>query len=362
MQWDNFFCKTLEPVAAYQPGLREEQVREIAVVDTIYKLSSNESPLPPFPSAIQAMTEQLVKLNEYPDGSGYELAQAISKHYQIPAEYVIFGNGSNELIDLIAQSCLEPGDESVYCAPSFVVYKSSAQIAGAEYIELPVRADGSYDTAAILDAITPNTKIAYICTPNNPTGGVITQDELADFLARVPDHVLVVVDAAYEEFVTDENAAHPLDFFDGVRPYVVLRTFSKMFSLAGIRIGYGFAPAPVVAHVNKVRTPFNTNSVAQAAAKASLSDEAEIIRRRAINTAGRERLYNCFTELGITYTKSQGNFVWIEVPDAATTFNDLLTRGVIVRSFGLPHGLRVGVGDEAGVSRTIEVFTELFGK
>jgi histidinol-phosphate aminotransferase len=362
MQWDGFFREALKPVAAYQPGLREEQVREIAQVDTIYKLSSNESPLPPFPSAITAMTEQLSKLNEYPDGSGYQLGVTISEHYNVPREHIIFGNGSNELIDLVAQSCLGVGDEVVYCVPGFVVYKSSAQIAEAKYIELPMRPDGSNDLQAITRAITNKTKIVYVCSPNNPTGGVITHDELAAFLDQIPDHVLVVMDAAYEEFNTNPDAARPLEFFDGLRPYVVLRTFSKMYSLAGIRIGYGFAPLPVVENINKIRTPFNINSVAQAAARASLGDIAETNTRRALNAIGRERLYACFTKLGLPFIVSQGNFVWVEVPDAPTTFNDLLVRGVIIRSFGLEHGMRVGVGDEAGVNRTIEVFTELFGR
>ena len=361
MQWDKFFRKSLEPVQAYQPGLREEQVRNIAEVDTIYKLSSNENPLPPFPSAIKAMTESLISLNEYPDGSAYHLTQLLSQHYEIPAEQIVLGNGSNELIDLIAQSCLEPGDNVIYSAPSFTVYQSSAQIAAAEIITLPVLENGSFDLQGMKKLINQKTKIVYVCTPNNPTGGTVGHDELAAFLVDLPEHVLVVVDAAYEEFVTDPNAARPLEFFDGKRPYVVLRTFSKMYSLAGIRIGYGFAPSPVVLNVGKVRNPFNVNSIAQAAAQASLDDAAEVDRRRAANAAGRERLYQCFTGLGITYTESQGNFIWIEVPDAQKTFNDLLVRGIIVRNFGLAYGLRVGVGNEDGVGATVKAFEELFG-
>jgi histidinol-phosphate aminotransferase len=361
MQWDKFFRQTLEPVEAYQPGLREEQIREIARVDTIHKLSSNESPLPPFASALAAMIEELSGLNEYPDGSAYQLTQLLSSHYGVASEQIILGNGSNEIIDQIAMSCLMPGDEAVYCAPSFVVYRSSAQIAGAEFRELPMRADGSYDLDALLAAITPRTKIAYVCTPNNPTGGVVSQSELAAFVDQVPSHVLVVVDAAYEEFITDPTAADPLSLYDGSRPYVVLRTFSKMYSLAGIRVGYGFAPEPVVERVNKVRAPFNVNSIAQAAARASLGDEDEVIRRRALNAAGRERLQACFESLGLAFIPSQANFVWVEVPDAASTFNELLVRGVIVRIFSGVQGLRVGVGDEAGVGHTIQAFEELFG-
>ncbi|MCL2632527.1 MAG: histidinol-phosphate transaminase [Coriobacteriia bacterium] len=360
MQWQKFFRQNLEAVQPYQPGLREEQVRNIAKVDTIYKLSSNENPLPPFPSAIQAMADSLTKLNEYPDGSAYHLTQLLSQHYNVPAEQIILGNGSNELIDLIAQSCLEPGDNVVYCAPSFTVYQSSALIAGADIITSPVLPDGSYDLPAIKAAINEHTKIVYVCTPNNPTGGIVTHKDLAAFLVDLPEHVLVVVDAAYEEFIVDPDAALPLEFFDGIRPYVILRTFSKMYSLAGIRMGYGFAPEPIVENVSKVRNPFNVNSVAQAAAQASLDDAAEVERRRQANADGRNRLYDCFSNLGISHIPSQGNFIWIEVPDAQKTFEDLLTNGIIVRSFGHPHGLRVGVGDEAGVSATIQVFEKLF--
>ncbi|MCL2150773.1 MAG: histidinol-phosphate transaminase [Coriobacteriia bacterium] len=360
MQWERFFRQSLKPVEAYQPGLREDQVRELVQVDTIHKLSSNESPFPPFPSAIQAMQAKLAGLNEYPDGSSYQLTKILSTHYKIPQQQIICGNGSNELIDQIAASCLEPGDEALYCWPSFVVYRSSAQIAGATQLELPLRADGSYDLAAMRAAITPRTKIVYVCTPNNPTGGPVTADELAAFLDGLPEQLLVVVDAAYEEFLDDDDAARPLAHFDGQRPYVVLHTFSKMYSLAGIRVGYGFAPEPLVEAVNKVRAPFNVNSIAQAAAQASLGDESELSRRRALNAAGRLRLYDCFEHLGLQYFKSQGNFVWVWVPDAGQTFQDLLARGIIVRAFDGANGLRVGVGDESGVSDTIQAFRDLF--
>jgi len=361
MQWVKFFRANLAPVEAYQPGLREEQIREIATTDTIRKLSSNESPFPPFPSALAAMTAELVNLNEYPDGSSHLLAEVLSAHYGVPIEQIILGNGSNDLLDLIAMSCLMPGDNAVYCWPSFVVYRSSAQIAGADFKELQLDDIGSFDLKAALDAIDENTKLVYICSPNNPTGGAVSGQDLQSFLEAVPEHVLVVMDAAYEEFIIDDNAARSMDYYDGIKPYAVLRTFSKMYSLAGIRVGYGFAPVQVVEHVNKVRAPFNVNSIAQAAARASLGDETEIARRKEINAQGRRRLYECFAKLGLDYFESQGNFVWVWVDDAMKTFNDLLVRGVIVRTFAGANGLRVGVGDEAGVSDTIKAFEDIFG-
>ncbi|MDR1014472.1 MAG: histidinol-phosphate transaminase [Coriobacteriales bacterium] len=361
MNWSRFFREELEPIQAYQPGLREEQIREIALVDTIHKLSSNESPLPPFPAALAAMQGHLLELNEYPDGSSHHLTQQISWHYGIPSEQIVVGNGSNELINLVAQTCLKPGSNVVYGWPSFIVYRSSAQLAGAEYREVPLAADGAADLDALLDAVDGRTKMLVVCTPNNPTGGAVGADALEGFLAKIPPHVLVVVDAAYEEFIDDGRAARPLTHFDGQRPYVVLRTFSKIYALAGLRCGYGFAPPILVEMLNKVREPFNVNTLAQVAGLASLEDTGELGRRHALNVKGRQRLQACFERLGLHYVPSQANFVWVEVPDAATTFDELLKKGVIVRPFPKDGGLRVGIGDDEGVGTTIAAFQELFG-
>jgi histidinol-phosphate aminotransferase len=360
MEWTTFFRKNLEPVQAYQPGLREEQIRQIAEADTIHKLSSNESPLPPFPSAITAMRQHLSLLNEYPDGSSYHLTQLLSWHYDIPPEQIIIGNGSNELIDLIASTCLEPKDNVVYGWPSFIVYRSAAQIAGAEWREVPLAKDGSFDLEALLAAIDERTKLVIVCTPNNPTGGVVSAAALEDFLSRVPPHVLVILDAAYEEFIDDEQAARPLVHFDGQRPYVVLRTFSKIYALAGLRCGYGFAPAILVEMLHRVREPFNVNTLAQVAAQACLEDAEELERRRALNAVGKQRLYACFEALGLNYLPTQANFIWVKVPDAAFAFDALLKKGIIVRPFSGAEGLRVSVGDEKGVGATIAAFEGLF--
>ena len=361
MDWKKFFRSNLEPVVAYQPGLREEQIRESVEADAIYKLSSNESPLPPFPSALEAMQRHLANLNEYPEGSCHRLVKLLSESYNVSADQVIVGNGSNELIDLVAVTCLKPGDNAVYCWPSFTVYRSSAQIAGAEHRELPLAADGSFDLDAMLKAMDKNTKLAFVCAPNNPTGATVSAARFESFMAQVPKHVLVVVDAAYEEFVDDEHAVCPLQYFDGERPYAVLRTFSKVYALAGIRCGYGIAPAPLVEVMNKVREPFNVNTLSQAAAEACFGDTNELQRRIALNAAGRERLQQHFADLGLTTMRSQANFIWVEVPDVAATFNALLKKGIIVRAFPGTQGLRVGIGDAEGVAATICAFTELFG-
>ena len=361
MDWSRFFKSNLSAVMAYQPGLREEQIRQIVESDKIYKLSSNESPLPPFESALKAIWGAVETLNEYPEGSCYELVQLLSGHYGIPPEQIIVGNGSNELIDLIAMTCLGPGDNAVYCGPSFVVYRSSTQIAKAECRELPLLEDGAFDLDAMLVAIDDRTKIVYVCTPNNPTGATVDAASFKAFLDKLPDHVLVVVDAAYEEFIDDAQALRPLMYFDGQRPLVVLRTFSKAYALAGLRCGYGFAPAALVDMLHRVREPFNVNTLSQLAARACFEDTDELQKRLALNATGRRRLLECFARLNLKALPSQANFVWVEVPDAATTFDSLLRKGIIVRPFPGAKGLRVGIGDTEGVTATISAFTDLFG-
>lgn len=361
MQWSSFFKDNLKPVMAYQPGLRQEQIQQMVQADTIYKLSSNESPLPPYPAALAAMQKSLSLLNEYPEGSCYRLTQQLADHFNIPAQQIVIGNGSNELIDLIATTCLTPGDNVVYCWPSFVVYRSCAQIAGADHRELALAPNASFDLDALLAAIDDKTKIVFVCTPNNPTGAVVKRTDFERFLSQVPAHVLVVVDAAYEEFVDDEQAVRPLDYFDGQRPYVVLHTFSKAYALAGMRCGYGFVPAVLADMLHKVREPFNVNTLSQVAAEASFGDQEELWRRVELNAKGRQQLQQCFAQLGLKAPVSQGNFVWVEVPDAAATFEELQRRGIIVRPFAGANGLRVGVGDPQGVAATITAFTEIFG-
>lgn len=362
MDWKRFIKDNIDALVPYAPGLREEQVRDIARTDVLHKLSSNENPYPPFPSALEAMAESLVSLNEYCDGSAHELTEKLSTHYGVTPEQIIVGNGSNELLDLIGEVCLQPTDEVVYCWPSFVVYRSLTQIAQAKSVECPLDAGGAFDLDAILGAITARTKLVLLCSPNNPTGGVVGKAAFELFLSQLPDHVLLVIDEAYIEYVTPGTTFNALDYFDGERPLVILRTFSKIYSLAGVRCGYGIAPAPLAEALDKVREPFNVNSVAQAGALACFGDETEVERRRIECAEGRERLYACLDRLALTYVRSQANFVWVEVPDADRSFRDLLERGVIVRSFAQGgNALRITVGNADGVTATIDALEEIMG-
>ena len=360
MDWKEFFTSEIESIQAYTPGLREEQILEIAQTPHIHKLSSNESPYPPFPSALAAMQESLIGLNTYCDGSSYELRQGLSKQYQVPYEQIMVGNGTNQLLMYIAQTCLTPEDRIAYCWPSFSIYRLVAQIAGATYDEVSLTSYGSFDLEALLEAITPQTKIVFISSPTNPTGGIVTQEECERFMARVPEHVLVVFDMAYKEFVTDPNHVAPMSFYDGKRPVIVLNTFSKIYGLAGVRVGYGFAPEPMGIATEKVRAPFNVNSVAQAGALACIGQDEELARRREDNALQRARLCEGFDRLGLKYYESHANFVWVFVPDSAQTFEQLLRRGIIVRSFAAGGGLRVGVGNEDDTLATLAAFEQIF--
>lgn len=362
MNWTSFFKSTLDEIQPYQPGLREEQIREIAESPTIHKLSSNESPFPPFPAAIEAMKASLSGLNEYSDGSCYELKQGLSKRYKVPTDQIMVGNGTNELLMLLAEIILTPGSRVAYCWPSFIVYRMGAQITGVPFDEVPLTADGRCDVDALLQAIQPETKMVFLSSPNNPTGGIITQEEFERFMNAVPDHVLVVMDMAYTEFVTDAAHMDPMSFYDGERPLVVLYTFSKIYGLAGVRVGYGFAPVPVIETIDKLRAPFNVNSVAQAGALACIGQDEELERRRSANVEERTKLCEALERLGITYFPSEANFVWAFVPKPEETFEELLKRGVIVRPFAGGGGLRIGVGTEEDTQATITALEQLFGE
>jgi histidinol-phosphate aminotransferase len=305
------------------------------------------------------MQEAVSGLNEYPDGGCTQLKAALAAHWQVQPEQLTVASGSNSLLMDLATACLKPGTQVVYCWPSFVVYRMSAQLTGATFRELPLAADGNFDLEAILATINSATRIVYLCTPNNPTGAVLSKAAFADFMARVPEHVLVVVDQAYQEFVTTEDAADPFEYFDGKRPLVILRTFSKMYAMAGARVGYGIAPAPVVEAIDKIRTPFNVNSVAQAGAIAALADQDELLRRKMENARNRSALCECFQRLGLKYYPSQANFVWVYVPQAAVVFDKLLHEGIIVRNFSADGGLRISVGDTSGTKATISAFERI---
>jgi len=333
----------IRSINPYVPGKPiEELERELGISGSI-KLASNESPLGPSPKALTAMKKVMEGLNRYPDGSGFYLSQALAKHLGVDIGQVILGNGSNELIELAVRTFVSPGDEVVSADPSFVVYKMITQAANGTNVIVPCK-DMRHDLDAMADAITPRTKLVFIANPNNPTGTMNTKTEMDRFLSRVPGHVLVCVDEAYFEYVTRADYPDTLDALREGRNVLALRTFSKIYGLAGLRIGYGITKPEIAELMNKVRQPFNTNSLAQVGALAALADRKHVERSVTLNNEGKQLLYRELDRLGIAYLPTETNFIFFETRlDGRELYGSLLRKGVIIRPMGGKR-LRVTIG------------------
>ena len=335
-------------IAPYQAGkpiselAREYGLRE----ESIVKLASNENPLGMPESARQAIVAALGDLGRYPDSNGFDLKAALASRYDVPASWITLGNGSNDTLELAAHALVQPGESVVYSQYSFAVYALATQEVGARAIVVPAR-DYGHDLDAMAAAIAPDTRLVFIANPNNPTGTFLSAPAIEAFLAKVPATVVVVLDEAYNEYLRPE---HRFDSTAWVKRYpnlLVSRTFSKAYGLAGLRVGFGLAQPELTDLLNRVRQPFNVNSMAQAAAIAALSDQAFLARSYEINRQGLERLQAEFSALGLVYVPSYGNFVLVKVGDAPAIYEKLLRSGVIVRpvgNYGLPEWLRVSIG------------------
>ena len=329
----------------YVPGKPASALRRELGVEQVVKLASNEGPFGPFPAAMAALERALPELNRYPERAA-ELAERLAERHGVSPDRIAPGNGADAVIGHIALAFLQPGDEVLMGWPSFVSYHLSSVKMGAVPVRVPL-ANGSYDLDAMAERIVPATRLVYVCTPNNPTGGIVNGDALRSFLDRVPESVLVVIDSAYHEYVTDPGHVDAVEVFGDRANVVVLRTFSKMFGLAGLRVGYAVAAPDVVADLGKVRGPFDVSELANAAAVASLDDAAECDRRRDLNRAERERLTAALEQRGLSVYPAAANFVCIEVGDGAALAARLEREGVIVRplaAFGAPSCVRVTVG------------------
>jgi histidinol-phosphate aminotransferase len=345
--WESLANDHILGIAPYEPGKPiEELERELGLTDVI-KLASNENPLAPSERVLKAVTEALAHLNRYPDGSGYYLRQALARRHGVSADQIILGNGSNDLIELVARSFLRAGEEAVIPHPSFVVYPMIVQAVGGIRVVVTLR-NHRIDLEAMARAITPMTKLVFIANPNNPTATIVTADEVDEFMARVPDKVIVVFDEAYVEFAQGPDFPDSLGYMKQGRKVVTLRTFSKAASLAGLRVGYAIADPDCVALLNRIRQPFNVNSLGQVAALAALADESHTLECLRMIEAGRHFLYDEFGAMGLKYTPSRANFILVDTGRSASdVFNWLLKEGVIVRpmtSFGMETCLRVTVG------------------
>ncbi|MDR6885356.1 histidinol-phosphate transaminase [Bacillus sp. 3255] len=332
----------------YSPGKPIWEVQRELGIETVTKLASNENPIGPSPLAVAAIQAYLTDIHRYPDADTADLNRAIAGKLGVEPDQVLVTNGADELITLLSETFLEPGDEIIVPSPTFSEYEFGANLMGAAVVEVPLREDYSYAIGGILAAVTERTKLLYICSPNNPTGTYMSKQDLYALMDKLPPHVLVIFDGAYSHFVTAEDYCDGIELVRQGYPLIVTQTFSKIYGLAGIRVGYGIASAAVIRSIRQVKEPFNVNALAQVGAAAAIQDDAHLMATRDMNTRGRERLYEALQELDLRFTRSMSNFVLVELgPDAKAIYDGLMRRGVILRYAGawnLPHHVRISIG------------------
>lgn len=357
-------------ISPYVPGKPiEELAREYGLVESqIIKLASNENPRGPSPKVRAAIAAAAAGITRYPDGNGFALKQALASRFRVGIEQIVLGNGSNDILELATQAFLRPGDDTVYSQHAFAVYPLATQARGARGIEVPAR-DLGHDLAAMRAAMTPQTRIVFIANPNNPTGTWLPPTEVHAFVASVPRGVLVVLDEAYNEYLQPDEQANSASWIAAYPNLIVSRTFSKAYGLAGLRVGYGIADAGVADMLNRVRQPFNVNSIAQAAALAALDDEAYVAESARLNREGLLQLMQGLDAIRVAYLPSHGNFLMVRVADAgkgaASVYEGLLRAGVIVRpvaNYGLPDWLRVTVGLPEENARFLSALGAVLGR
>lgn len=318
-------------LSPYVPGKPIEELQRELGLTRVIKLASNENPLGPSPKALAVINESAATLHRYPDGGAFRLREALADRWKVTSDHIILGNGSDEILGLLARTFLSPGDEAVMADHTFVIYKMEVMAAHGKAVTIPLK-QWRHDLSAMADAITARTRLLFLCNPNNPTGTMVSAEEVARLLARVPEHVVVVFDEAYYEYVRRSDFPDSMTYVKQGRNAIVLRTFSKIYGLAGLRIGYGVTTPEISNLLNRVRPPFNANSIAQCAALAALNDDEHVANSRAVNQAGMEQVVNGLTALGFTPIPSEANFVYFDVGrDGRQVFDSLLRQGVIVR-------------------------------
>jgi histidinol-phosphate aminotransferase len=353
----------IRAIAPYQGGKPiSELAREMGLNEAdIVKLASNENPLGMSPKAQMALEEAIYEIARYPDGNSFALRDAVSNKYAVKPEQIVFGNGSNDILELAARAFLTAGDEVIYSQHAFAVYPLVTQAAGATGVVVPAIAF-AHDLAGFLKAITPKTKLIFVANPNNPTGTLIAKAELKDFLKKVPGHIVVVLDEAYDEYLSVEDKSEAITWLSEFDHLIISRTFSKAYGLAGLRVGFGLMHAALADLMNRVRQPFNVNSLAQVAATVSLHDEDFVSRSYAANQAGMTQVTQGLTKLGLSFIPSFGNFVSFKVTNASAVNQALLKQGVIVRpvaNYEMPDYLRVSIGLFSENARFLEVLEQI---
>ncbi|NLC76424.1 MAG: histidinol-phosphate transaminase [Clostridia bacterium] len=350
--------QTLARIKPYVPGKPIEEVqREYGLKDVI-KLASNENPLGPSPKAQEALALNLGKVNIYPDGSCYHLKEDLARHVGLDPDNLIIGNGSDEVLKLLSETFINEGDEAIMADPSFSEYDFCVTLMGGNMVKVPVNEKFALDLEAMAAAINEKTKLVFVCNPNNPTGAVVSGAELDAFLAKVPENVVVVFDEAYFEYVDDPGYRSGLDYLkEGRGNVVVLRTFSKIYGLSGLRVGYGMAQPELIRWISRTREPFNVNSLAQLGARAALTDQEFLTKSRHVNNEGKAYLYQEFQARNLKYVPTNANFIFVDLGvDSKKAFESMLRQGVIIRTgdiFGYPTFIRVTVGTEAENRRFI---------
>lgn len=361
----NLAPANIRAIAPYQGGKPiSELAREMGLSEAdIVKLASNENPLGMSPKAQMALEEAMAEISRYPDGNSFALRDAVSRKYAVQATQIVFGNGSNDILELAARAFLVAGDEVIYSQHAFAVYPLVTQAAGATGVVVPAIEFG-HDLPGFLQAITPKTKLIFVANPNNPTGTLIAKPVLRHFLQQVPRHIVVVLDEAYDEYLSEADKSEAISWLAEFENLIISRTFSKAYGLAGLRVGFGLMHAALADLMNRVRQPFNVNSLAQVAATVSLRDEDFVARSYAANQAGMAQITQSLTRLGLSFIPSFGNFVSFKVTNAGAVNQALLKQGVIVRpvaNYEMPDYLRVSIGLFSENARFLEVLEKILG-
>lgn len=358
---------SVQKLSPYVPGKPvEELARELGLnPEDIVKLASNENPLGPSTHVCTAIAAALSELTRYPDGSGFALKAKLAERYNVDPAQITLGNGSNDILDLVARAWLAPGRNAVFSAHAFAVYPIATLACGAECREVPAK-NYAHDLEAMAAAIDDNTRVVFIANPNNPTGTWFDQNALNSFLRQVPAEVLVILDEAYIEYAADSDLPDGMDYLSRYPNLLVSRTFSKAYGLAALRVGYAISSKTVAGVLNRVRQPFNVNSLALVAAQAALDDEDYLERSRLLNTQGMQQLEEGFKQLGLSWLPSRGNFIAVNFQRDASAINQaLLEQGVIVRpvaGYAMPTFLRVSIGTQAENQRFLDVLTQVLNR
>ena len=349
--------EVLEYITPYQPGKPISEVQREYGLSEVIKLASNENHLGPAPSALKALRRGIEEVHLYPDGAGYELKNALAEKFGFEPEEIILGNGSTEIVEIACESFLNNGDKAVTGWPAFFKYRIAVRIMGAEPVQIPLK-NFTHNLERMMDAVDDKTKMIFIADPNNPTGTLLDKDELEAFIRRVPEHIVIVLDQAYYEFIPPEKRLDAHKLIREGHNLIVLRTFSKIYGLAGLRVGYGFARPEIIAAMNKVREAFNCSSLAQIAAAAALRDSDFVERTLEMNRTALQSMYDGFDGMELEYVPSATNFVLVDFRrDIGVVFEELLKRGVIVRpmkGYDLPTSARISTAP----SKDIEYFLE----